>query len=176
MKKTKPNVHRPPTRERPANRSRPGHSKARGMSTAKEKANSHSGIETFTARELQKMDFPPIQYAIEGYIAEGLTLLGGKPKIGKSWMAVDLAMAIAKGNMALGSIPCRRGTVLYCALEDNKRRLQRRMRKLYGDESSWPKSFHFTTHMDRLDEGGLDDLHGYSTTSPPLSSSTHWYA
>lgn len=161
MKKTKHVVDRPPTRERPANLSRPRHSKARVMPTAKEKANSHSGIETFTAHELQKMAFPPIQYAVEGYIAEGLTLLAGKPKIGKSWMAVDIAMAIAKGDMALGSIPCRKGTVLYCALEDNERRLQRRMRKLYGDESTWPKSFHFTTHMKRLDEGGLDDLHDW---------------
>ncbi len=44
----------------------------------------HFGIETFTARELQSMTFPPVRYAVDGYIAEGLTLLGGKPKIGKS--------------------------------------------------------------------------------------------
>ena len=158
MKKAKPAVFRPTSRKGPTSLNSPRRSKARAASPAKEKANSRPGIETFTARELQKMDFPPIRYAVDGYIAEGLTLLGGKPKIGKSWMAVDFAMAIAKGDMALGSIPCSRGTVLYCALEDNKRRLQRRIRKLYGDESSWPKSFHFTTQMNRLDEGGLDDL------------------
>lgn len=165
MKKAKPAVARPITRKKPANSNRPRRSKARATPVATEKAS--SGIVTFTAHELQKMDFPPIQYAVDGYIAEGLTLLGGKPKIGKSWMAVDFAMAIAKGDMALGAIPCRSGTVLYCALEDNKRRLQRRMRKLYGDESGWPKSFHFTTQMKRLDEGGLDDLHDWILDHDP---------
>lgn len=126
-----------------------------------------SGIQTFTAHELQKMKFPPIRYAIKDYVPEGLTLLGGKPKIGKSWMSVDFAMAIAKGDLALGSIPCERGTVLYCALEDNKRRLQRRMRHRYGDESTWPRSFHFRTEMRRLDEGGLDDLREWIAEHEP---------
>jgi RecA-family ATPase len=129
-----------------------------GSSKPATTAGANAGIETFTARDLQSMEFPPIRYAVDGYIAEGVTLLGGKPKIGKSWMAVDFAMAIAKGDLALGSIPCTKGTVLYCALEDNKRRLQRRMRQRYGDESKWPRSFYFTTQLRRLDDGGLDDL------------------
>lgn len=128
---------------------------------------SASGIETFTAHDLQGMIFPPVQYAVDGYIAEGLTLLGGKPKIGKSWMAVDFGMAIARSGLALGSIPCKQGSVLYCALEDNKRRLQRRMRKLYGDECGWPKSFHFTTQLKRLDDGGLDDLRDWMLEHDP---------
>jgi hypothetical protein len=113
------------------------------------------------------MEFPPIQYAIDGYIAEGLTILAGKPKIGKSWMAVDFAMAIARGGVALGSIPCEQGTVLYCALEDNQRRLKRRMRKLYGDERNWPKSFHFATQLKRLDGGGLEDLRDWILAHSP---------
>lgn len=125
------------------------------------------GIETFTARELQKMDFPPLDFAVEGYIAEGLTLLAGKPKIGKSWMAVDFAMAIATGNVALGTIKCEKGPVLYCALEDNHRRLQRRMRQRYGTMDLWPSSFYFTTHMKRLDDGLLDDLHEWVVDKKP---------
>jgi RecA-family ATPase len=136
-------------------------------SSSKSGATERSGIQTFTAHELQKMDFPPIRYAIKDYVPEGLTLLGGKPKIGKSWMSVDFAMAVAKGGRALGSIPCERGTVLYCALEDNKRRLQRRMRHRYGDESTWPRTFHFTTQMRRLDEGGLDDLRDWIAEHEP---------
>jgi predicted ATP-dependent serine protease len=126
-----------------------------------------SGIETFTAFELQKLDFPPTKFAIEGFVPEGLTLLGGKPKIGKSWMAVDFGMAIAKGGLALSSIPCKKGVVLYCALEDNQRRLQRRMLQLYGDESCWPKSFHLTTRMRQLDERGLDELYGWIVDHDP---------
>lgn len=154
MKRVKPVIRRPIACR----------NKARAAPTT---GKAKSSIETFTAHDLQNMDFPPIRYAVEGYIAEGLTLLGGKPKIGKSWMAVDFAMAIAKGDVALGTIKCKRGTVLYCALEDNKRRLQRRLRKLYGDESGWPRSFHFTTQMKRLDKGGLDNLHDWILDHDP---------
>ncbi|WP_421360247.1 AAA family ATPase [Agrobacterium rosae] len=127
----------------------------------------NSGIHTFTAHDLRKMDFPPIRFAIPGYVPEGLTLLGGKPKIGKSWMSLDFAMAIATGGNALGSIRCEQGTVLYCALEDNRRRLQRRMRHRYGDERTWPKYFHFTTQMNRLGKGGLDDLRDWIVENDP---------
>lgn len=130
-------------------------------------SNGNRGIQTLTARDLQHMDFPPLRFAVEGYIAEGLTLLAGKPKIGKSWMAIDFAMAIATGGLALGSIPCEQGPVLYCALEDNHRRLQRRMLKLYGITDRWPASFHFTTSMKRLDEGLLDDLRAWIETYEP---------
>ena len=136
-------------------------------SRSNSQAAERSGIQTFTAHELQKMKFPPIRYAIKDYVPEGLTLLGGKPKIGKSWMSVDFAMAIAKGGLALGSIPCERGTVLYCALEDNQRRLQRRLRHRYGEDNTWPRSFHFTTQLSRLDEGGLDDLRDWITEHDP---------
>ncbi|WP_320195559.1 AAA family ATPase [Agrobacterium rosae] len=134
---------------------------------AKNETGERSGIQTFTAHDLSKMKFPSIRFAIPSYVPEGLTLLCGKPKIGKSWMSLDFAMAIATGGNALGSIPCEQGTVLYCALEDNRRRLQRRMRHRYGDESTWPKSFHFTTQMNRLDDGGLDDLRDWIVENDP---------
>lgn len=85
------------------------------------------GLSTFTANELQATDFPPLKFLVEGLITEGLTLLAGKPKMGKSWMALDIAMSVAIGCEALGNRPCKKGVALYCALEDNPRRLRRRM-------------------------------------------------
>ena len=41
----------------------------------------------FTAFELRLMDFPAMSYVVPGHIVEGLTLLAGKPKVGKSWLA-----------------------------------------------------------------------------------------
>ena len=124
-------------------------------------------LQTFTASELQQMEFPPLDFFVEGIITEGLTLLAGKPKMGKSWMALDLAMSVATGNDALGEKPCKQGPALYCALEDNQRRLQRRMRQIYGDQSNWPKDFHFTTQMNRLDDGGLDKLENWIIEHQP---------
>jgi DNA-binding transcriptional ArsR family regulator len=53
-------------------------------------------------------------------------VLAGAPKIGKSWMALNLAVAVAGGTQALGSIQCSQADVLYIALEDNPRRMQKR--------------------------------------------------
>ncbi len=37
------------------------------------------------AADLQGMEFPPVRFVVDGYVAEGLTIFAGKPKIGKSW-------------------------------------------------------------------------------------------
>jgi AAA domain len=110
--------------------------------------------EAFSAEELNQMRFDPIKYVVPGYIVEGLTLLAGKPKIGKSWLLLHAADAVARGGFTLGVL-CEEGDVLYAALEDNKRRLQSRMTKLFGT-SGWPSRLHFTCEMSRLTEGGLD--------------------
>jgi hypothetical protein len=111
----------------------------------------------FTALELQRMRFPPIKYVVTGYIVEGLTLLAGRPKRGKSWLLLHAAIAVARGGITLGDVRCVEGDVFYAALEDNKRRLQDRMTKLlptFGEQ--WPERLHFETEMPRLKDGGLD--------------------
>jgi RecA-family ATPase len=133
----------------------------------KPEGQTESAFETISARELKDMDFPPLKFAVEGVIAEGLTLLTGKPKMGKSWMALELGMAVARGDAALGSIQCEQGLVLYAALEDNVRRLQRRMETRFGKLDEWPSSFVFITSMNRLDEGLLDDLENWINEHQP---------
>lgn len=79
------------------------------------------------AQTLLGMEFEPIKYVVPGYVAEGLTLLGGRPKLGKSWLALDFGIAVASGGRSLG-VDCEAGDALYLALEDNQRRLQDRLR------------------------------------------------
>jgi DNA primase len=66
----------------------------------------------FTAAALRTMAFPPVSYIVPGIIPEGLTILAGRPKIGKSWMALDIAIGITTGNTVLGSIHVDHGDVL----------------------------------------------------------------
>src|SRR2546430_3880493 len=108
------------------------------------------------AEGLQAMTFAPIKYVVPGIIVEGLTLFAGKPKIGKSWLLLHAAIAVARGGFTLGDVHCQEGDVLYCALEDNKRRLQSRMTKLLGTSTTWPPRLCFACEMPRLTEGGLD--------------------
>jgi predicted ATP-dependent serine protease len=78
-------------------------------------------------KELSKVNFPAVQWAVPGLIPEGLVILGGKPEVGKSFLLLNLGMAVALGDVALGNVKTERGRVLYMSLDDNsERRLQER--------------------------------------------------
>src|ERR1700690_2738347 len=93
---------------------------------ARERASSAPSLVTFTAPELEAMDLPAPRFACADLIVEGLSFLAGAPKLGKSWLALQLAIAVALGEEWLGK-KCDRGEVLYLALEDSRRRLQTRV-------------------------------------------------
>jgi hypothetical protein len=107
---------------------------------------------------LQPMTFEPIKYVVPGVIVEGLTLLAGKPKIGKSWLLLHAGVAVASGGFTLGDIHCIEGDVLYLALEDNLRRVQARMTKLFGITRKWPSRMIVHCEWPRLIDGGLDPI------------------
>jgi hypothetical protein len=117
---------------------------------------------------LKTMTFAPIKYVVPGIIVEGLTILAGKPKIGKSWMMYHAAIAVARGGFTLGDIHCQEGDVLYCALEDNERRLQSRATKLLGIVQDWPKRMQYFClgEMPRLNDGGIDKLKAWIDSVP----------
>lgn len=103
----------------------------------------------WTAADLMSAEFPEPRWAVPGLVAEGLNLLVGSPKLGKSWLCLGLAVAVASGGRALGKIPVEQGPVLYAALEDNPRRLQNRLRMvLQGDPV--PDDLHIATSLPRL--------------------------
>src|SRR5262249_39702533 len=118
---------------------------------------------SFSAKELQSMRFPPLSWIVPNIItAEGLTLHCSKPKFGKSWLAYDLAIACTTDRCTFGNIKPAQGSVLYLALEDSKRRLQRRMTKLlptFG--ATWPERLTLKTEWRRLHEGGVDDIRAW---------------
>jgi hypothetical protein len=83
--------------------------------------------------------------------------MAGAPKLGKSWLAHGLAIAVASGGYALGKVPVVQGDVLYLALEDNARRLQDRLRILLNGNQA-PDGFHLELEWPRLDAGGAERL------------------
>jgi AAA domain len=87
-------------------------------------------VASWTAAGLLGEVFTEPRWAVPGLIPEGVTLLAGPPKAGKSWLALDLCVAVAAGGRALGSIDVQAGPVLYLALEDTPRRLQSRLRQV----------------------------------------------
>lgn len=85
---------------------------------------------SFDAAWLMEQEFPTIRYVVKDLIPEGLTILAGPPKIGKSWLVLGVALAASCGQPALGCIHTEQRPVLYGALEDGKRRLQSRLAAL----------------------------------------------
>ncbi len=82
--------------------------------------------------------FPPLRWIVPGFVPEGLSVLAGRQKLGKSRMALDFALATAIGGLALGTIPCEAGDVLYIDLENGQARIQRRIVEIYPDPSARP--------------------------------------
>ena len=127
-------------------------------------ANGHART-TFTAAELLAKEIPPARWAVPGILPEGVALLAGKPKLGKSWLALGLCIATAAGGYALGKKRVEQGEVLYLALEDNERRLQKRLRKLLQDQPV-PSRLHYATSWPRLNEGGAEALREWLEDHP----------
>jgi hypothetical protein len=115
--------------------------------------------------DLEHVEFPEPRWAVPGIVPEGFTLLAGKSKIGKSWMALGIAVAVASGGVAFGNTSVEAGDVLYLALEDNDRRMQDRLRTLLGGRP-FPKRLMFTTEWPRLGLGGLEAIDAWLDAHP----------
>lgn len=103
----------------------------------------------FTADELMETEFPEPRWAVPGLIAEGLTVLAGAPKLGKSWLVLGLALTTSSGTPALGKIDSVAGDVLYCALEDTPRRIKSRLTKMQGGQAT-PKRLTIVTALPQM--------------------------
>jgi hypothetical protein len=124
-------------------------------------------IDTFTAADLVRMDLPEPEWAVEGLLPEGLSIFAGRPKLGKSWLMLNTAIAVAAGGVALGSIAVAQGDVLYLALEDNRRRLKKRVIKLLErQQAKAPRCLSMQTAWPRVGDGGLEAIDGWLTRHP----------
>ncbi len=118
----------------------------------------------FKAEELYDAVFPPISYLVPEIIAQGVTLLTSPPKVGKSWLALDLSLAVQRGGEVLDGRKCAKGEVLYCALEDTQRRVQQRMKRLIAEPPA--PGLEIWTSLPRLNEGGEERLRGWVQAQP----------
>jgi hypothetical protein len=121
-------------------------------------ANKPTSPDIYTVDSLRLQQFPMLKRICGDIIVEGLTLLVARPKNGKTWLALDIAVAVDRGRYCLGDFKCEPGEVLFLALEDNKRRMKRRLSKLLGsNETLWPR-FLCAHKWPRADQGGLDHI------------------
>lgn len=82
--------------------------------------------------DTQYQSKPPL---IDGLLYPGTYIFAGSPKLGKSFLMAQLAYHVSTGT-PLWNYTTRKGTVLYLALEDDYRRLQERLYRMFGTESA----------------------------------------
>ena len=118
----------------------------------------------FSAACLMAQTLPELYYVVEGFLPQGLVVLASPPKYGKSWLALQLCLAVSQGEPFLG-MPCHPSTCLYLALEDGKQRLQKRLARL-DDQQLQNRSLYFETRAITLGEGLLLYLEGFVSQHP----------
>lgn len=70
-----------------------------------------------------------IKWAVEPILPGGCSVLAGAPKVGKSYFSLEIALAVSIGGLALNAKDVEKGSVLYLALEDTKRRIKARIQE-----------------------------------------------
>lgn len=132
--------------------------------TKKQKEEPAKRLRAVSAKELQKMDIPPMHFVVTELLPHGMSLLVSPPKYGKSWFVLDLCLSVAAGRDFLGH-KTNKGACLYLALEDSNRRLKYRMQKVLGVAAA-PDGFDFVTDCSTLDDGLLEELDTYLKEKP----------
>ena len=110
-------------------------------------------MHTISLNELYEQVYASRPPLIDGLLCSGTYLFVGAPKMGKSFLMAQLAYHVSLGRPLWG-YNVRQGTVLYLALEDEYRRLQERLFRMFGVEGT--DELHFATSVKQL-SGGLQE-------------------
>lgn len=111
---------------------------------------------------LMDMNLPSTKFVIKDLLPQGLAIIGGSPKVGKSWLMLDWCVRIAKGEK-IWNFPTTQGTTLYLSLEDNSSRLQERL--LTVTENA-PDNVHFATFCYSLGNGLEEQIKNFVAEHP----------
>lgn len=111
---------------------------------------------------LMDMKLPPTKFCVETLLPQGISILGGAPKIGKSWMVLDLCVRIAKGE-TIWNLTTRKGTTLYLCLEDPLNRIQQRLCMLTDEV---PENAYFATAAETLADGLCEQIRNFVSEHP----------
>lgn len=106
-------------------------------------------LKIYSSEYIMNTPMKPIEFVVDNLISQGLFILAGAPKVGKSWLALDVCLSIAKGEKVLGkATSC--GHAVYLSLEDSVIRLQNRLYELTDEPSD---NLHFAIMAQSISNG-----------------------
>ena len=119
-------------------------------------------LQTIDADTLQSTAYEPASFVVDDLLPQGLHLLAGTPKIGKSWLALWLCLCAAQGKplWTFATRPCE---VLYLCLEDSFQRIQSRLFDLTEDA---PPTLHFAVMSQQLHNGLVEQIEQFLKEHP----------
>ena len=106
-------------------------------------------FQTISGAELMDKPLEPIRFIVDTLIPQGLHILAGSPKIGKSWLVLWICLKVANGE-DVWNLKTEKGTTLYLGLEDSIARIQSRLYDITEDASS---DVHFATVAESIGNG-----------------------
>ena len=121
-----------------------------------------TNLKTIDGETLMSKPLQPLNFVVDTLLSQGLHILAGSPKVGKSWLALWLAVTVAKGEPVWG-MPVREGTTLYLCLEDSQLRIQNRLFDVTEDA---PPNVHFCTESHFLGNGLTEQLEQFLSEHP----------
>ena len=117
---------------------------------------------TVDGRTLMDRPLEPPNFVVDTLLAQGLHILAGSPKVGKSWLALWLAVTVAKGK-PVWNMSTKQGTTLYLCLEDSVLRIQNRLFEITEDA---PDSVHFCTECALIGQGLEEQVDTFLAAHP----------
>ena len=122
-----------------------------------------SYLKTVSMSELYDTVYQSKPPLIDGLLYPGTYIFAGAPKLGKSFLMAQLAYHISTGT-PLWNYTVRKGTVLYLALEDDYHRLQERLYRMFGTEST--EELYFSVSAGQLGNGLDEQLTRFMAEHP----------
>ena len=119
-------------------------------------------LNTIDGAALMSQPLRPPDFVVDSLLSQGLHILAGSPKVGKSWLVLWLAVMVAKGE-PVWDMATRQGHTLYLCLEDSVLRIQNR---LFEITENAPESVHFCTECAPIGQGLEEQIETFSMEHP----------
>ena len=114
-------------------------------------------LNTINCEEIMTEPLKPIEFVVDNLITQGLFILAGAPKIGKSWLALDICLSVAKGEPVLNAATTQ-GTALYLCLEDSRIRIQNRLYEMTDEPT---EHLHFALLANTIGSGLEEQIENF---------------
>ena len=110
-------------------------------------------VDVVDVSELQDKTLPPMKWLIDDLLpVGGVVMLSAKPKMGKSYFAIQLALSVASGGEFLGFNVPEKNEVLYIDLETSQRSMKTRISMVTADA---PKGLFLMTPKEVFEFGNV---------------------